>query len=121
MKLGELAAVIASLGFVALVAFLSTTLLRVQGLLSSTQALVQDLQRNGMPILEELRETVATLNVELDRVDSIMAAAESVSSSVANVTQLVTSATRNPIIKGLSFLAGMRAGVSSLRRRKKVR
>ncbi|MGH3117919.1 MAG: DUF948 domain-containing protein, partial [Gaiellales bacterium] len=100
MTLGQVAGLIAALAFAGLVVFISLTLMRVQGLLLSTQDLLKDVQRTAVPVLEEVRQTVATLNVELDRVDGIMAAAESVSSSVSNVARLVTSAATNPLIKG---------------------
>jgi uncharacterized protein YoxC len=119
VTLGQVAGLIAALAFAGLVVFISLTLMRVQGLLLSTQDLLKDVQRTAIPVLEEVRQTVATLNVELDRVDGIMAAAESVSSSVSNVTRLVTSAATNPLIKGLSLLAGARAGMRSFGRRGK--
>ncbi|MGH2704710.1 MAG: DUF948 domain-containing protein [Actinomycetota bacterium] len=119
MTLGQVAGLIAALAFAGLVVFISLTLMRVQGLLLSTQDLLKDVQRTAVPVLEEVRQTVATLNVELDRVDGIMAAAESVSSSVSNVARLVTSAATNPLIKGLSLLAGARAGMRSFGRRGK--
>jgi hypothetical protein len=71
-----------------------------------------------MPLLKEVRTTVVTLNVEMDRVDGIMASAESAAASVSNVARLVTSATANPIIKGMAFLTGAGVSLRSLRRKR---
>jgi hypothetical protein len=49
-------------------------------------------------------------------VDGILAAASSVSSGVSGVATLVTSATTNPLVKGLAFLAGAKASVKALRK-----
>jgi hypothetical protein len=71
-----------------------------------------------MPLLKEVRTTVVTLNVEMDRVDGIMAAAESAATSVSSVAKLVTSATANPIIKAMAFLSGAGVSLRSLRRKR---
>ncbi len=110
MTWGQAAAMIAALAFVALVAFLALVLSKVGAILSEVQMALNDVRKETMPLLKEVRTTVTTLNVEMDRVDGIMASAESAASSVSNVAKLVTAATANPIIKGLAFLTG--AGVS---------
>lgn len=119
MSGGEIAALIAALGFVALVAFLGMMLVKLYGVLASTQALIQDLNKTTVPLLEELRETVTTVNVEMERIDGIVAAAESAATSVSNVAKLVSAATSSPIIKGLAFLAGTGATARAFRKRKR--
>lgn len=110
MTWGQAAALIAALAFVALVAVLALVLTKVGSILSEVQMTINDVRKETMPLLKEVRTTVTTLNVEMDRVDGIMASAESAASSVSNVAKLVTAATANPIIKGLAFVTG--AGVS---------
>lgn len=110
MTWGAVAALVAALAFVALVVFMAIVLTRVNGLLGEVQIMLHDVRRETMPLLGEVRTTVSTLNVEMDRVDGIMASAESAAASVSSVAKLVTAATANPIIKALAFLAG--AGVS---------
>ena len=117
MTWGQAAALIAALAFVALVAFLAMVLAKIGAILSEVQMTLNDVRKETMPLLKEVRTTVVTLNVEMDRVDGIMAAAESAATSVSNVAKLVTSATANPIIKGMAFLAGAGASLRSLRRK----
>lgn len=119
MSGGEIAALIAALAFVALVAVASVVLLRARGLLSEAEGLVRDLRTTAVPLLQEVQSTVKVLGADLDRVDIILSSAASVSEGVSGVASLVTSATANPLVKGLSMLAGARAGVKSLTSRKK--
>ena len=117
MTWGQAAALIAALAFVALVAFLAMVLAKVAAILSEVQMALNDVRKETMPLLKEVRTTVVTLNVEMDRVDGIMAAAESAATSVSNVAKLVTAATANPIIKGMALLSGAGVGLRSLRRK----
>jgi uncharacterized protein YoxC len=114
---GQAAALIAALAFVALVAFLAMVLAKVGSILNEVQMTINDLRKETMPLLKEVRTTVVTLNVEMDRVDGIMAAAESAASSVSNVAKLVTAATANPIIKGMALLTGAGVSLKALRRK----
>lgn len=115
----EAAALVAALAFLALVVFLAITLVKLHGTLASLQSMVDDLHRTTVPVIEELRETVSTLNVEMDRVDGILASAESVASSASNVAGLVSQTVSNPLVKGIAFLAGVGAGARKLRKRKR--
>ena len=117
MTWGQAAALIAALAFVALVAFLAVVLAKVAAILSEVQMALNDVRKETMPLLKEVRTTVVTLNVEMDRVDGIMASAESAAASVSNVAKLVTAATANPIIKGIALLTGAGVSLRSLRRK----
>jgi uncharacterized protein YoxC len=114
---GQAAALIAALAFVALVAFFAVVLAKVAGILTEVQLTLNDVRKETMPLLKEVRTTVVTLNVEMDRVDGIMASAESAAASVSNVAKLVTAATANPIIKGMALLTGAGVSLRSLRRK----
>ena len=117
MTWGQAAALIAALAFVALVAFFAVVLAKVAAILSEVQLALNDVRKETMPLLKEVRTTVVTLNVEMDRVDGIMASAESAAASVSNVAKLVTAATANPIIKGMALLTGAGVSLRSLRRK----
>lgn len=116
MSGNEWAALIASLAFVALVVFLAVTLVKLHGTLSSLQVMVEDMHRSTVPVLKELKDTVTILNVEMDRVDGILASAESVASSASNVAGLVNQAVSNPLVKALALLAGIGAGARKFRK-----
>ncbi|GAC1365347.1 MAG: DUF948 domain-containing protein [Actinomycetota bacterium] len=122
MTWGQVAGLIAALAFVALVVFLALMLNKVTSILSEAQLMINDLRRETVPLLEEVRSTVTTVNVEIERVDGIMASAETMAASVSNVARLVTVATANPIIKGLAFMTGAGVSLKALgRKRDKVK
>lgn len=118
MTAGQAAALIAALAFTVLVAFLCTVLSRTHRVLAETEHLIVDIHRSAIPLIEDVRVMLASVTQELDQVDGILSAASSVSSGVSGVANLVTSAAANPLVKGLSFMAGARATVRSLRRDK---
>ena len=116
MSGGEIAGLIAALAFAALVAVLSTVLMRANRVLSEAEKLVIDVHRSAVPLMEDVRVTLHAVQKELDRVDHILASVGNVSSGVSNVAGLVTTATTNPLVKGLSFLAGARATMKALKK-----
>lgn len=116
MSGGEIAALIAAFAFAALVAVLSTVLLRAHRVLAEAERLVVDVRRSAVPLIDDARVTLNAVTHELDRVDGILASVGSVSSGVSGVAKLVTTAAANPLVKGLSFLAGARASVKSLKK-----
>jgi len=118
MTWGQVALLIIALAVVALVAVLGVVLSKVAGLLTDVTLTLNDVRKETMPLLAEVRTTVTTLNVEMDRVDGILASAESAAASVSNVAKLVTAATANPVIKALAFLTGAGVGVKALKRKK---
>lgn len=118
MTPGQVAALIAAGAFAALAAVAAILVFRLHSAVVSAQAAVTDLHRATVPVLEELRSAVSSLNMELDRVDGILASVEGVSASVSNVAHLVTAATANPVIKGLAFLAGAGAAARAVRKKR---
>ena len=116
MSGGEWAALIAALSFTVLVAVLSTVLLRAHRVLAEAERLVVDVRRSAVPLIDDARVTLQAVTQELDRVDGILASVGSVSSGVSGVANLVTSAAANPLVKGLSFLAGARATMKSFKK-----
>lgn len=118
MTWSQAALLIIALAVVALVAVLGVVLSKVAGLLTDVTLTLNDVRKETMPLLAEVRATVTTLNVEMDRVDGILASAESAAASVSNVAKLVTAATANPVIKALAFLTGAGVGVKALKRKK---
>ena len=115
---GQVAALIAAIAFAVLVAFLCAVLVRTHRVLAEAERLVVDVHRSAVPLIDDVRVTLAAVTQELDRVDGILASAASVSAGVSGVANLVTSAAANPLVKGLSFMAGARATMKSLRKEK---
>jgi hypothetical protein len=74
----------------------------VQALISTLRSLretVDDLRRETLPVIAELRATVATANGELARVDELLDTAEEVGARVEATSRLTWMVLRNPLVK----------------------
>ncbi len=74
----------------------------VQSLISTLRSLretVDDLRRQTLPAIAELRATVATANGELARVDDLLDTAEEVGARVEATSRLTWLVLRNPLVK----------------------
>jgi uncharacterized membrane protein YccC len=67
---------------------------------------VEELRRESLPIVSELRVTVQQANNELERVDTLLGTAESISTTVDSASRLAYLAFSNPVIKALAFATG---------------
>lgn len=79
--------------------------------LRSVAAVVEDLNREAMPLLVDLRDDAARASAELDRVGDLVGAAESVTRRVDGASRLAYATFSNPLVKVLAFGSGVgRAG-----------
>lgn len=67
---------------------------------------VDELRREALPAVMELRGTVQQAGAELERVDTLLGTAESISATVDSASRLAYLAFSNPVIKGLAFASG---------------
>ena len=78
--------------------------------LRSLRETVEDLRRQTLPAIAELRATVAAANGEIARVDSLLDTAEEVGARVEATSRLAWLVMRNPLVKLASAsVAGDRA------------
>ncbi len=78
--------------------------------LRSLRETVEDLHRQTLPAIAELRSTVAAANGEIARVDSLLDTAEEVGARVEATSRLAWLVMRNPLVKLASAsVAGDRA------------
>ena len=84
----------------------------VLSLLSLTRAATElrraaeDLRNETLPVVAQLRETVANADAELERVDGLIGTAENVTATVDSASRLAYLALSNPVIKILAFASG---------------
>ena len=107
MSASDLAAVLVSVAvFTALIVLLFAT----QALLRSLRELraaVEVLQRETPPLIEELRDAVREAGEEVERVDQLLNAAESISATVDSASRLGYLAFRAPLIRFMAFVKGV--------------
>jgi len=111
--LGGIAAIIAACAWGLLAIFLAIVLVNVFRLLESVKVTIDDMRRETVPLLGEVRVTVTDVNKELERVDVTLDSVARISKSVERVTGLVEQAMSGPLVK----LAAAGAGISRAVRR----
>jgi predicted PurR-regulated permease PerM len=107
MSAGDFAAVLVVL--LAFGAFV-LVLLAVQALVRSLRDLRQALDQlhdETLPLLAELRSTVHDAGAEVERVDQLLDAAESISATVDSATRLSYLAFRAPLLRFVAFFKGI--------------
>ncbi|HOC12712.1 MAG TPA: DUF948 domain-containing protein [Propionicimonas sp.] len=127
MSAGEVAGLIAAMAAVAFVVFCAVPLLKLGRVLEELRLAVRDLGHNSVPILQELRGTVAATNSELGKlslvtedVAKVSAHATVVSENAAQLSTLFTSTLGGPMIKTAAFTYGVRQAVGGRKPSKKA-
>jgi hypothetical protein len=99
------------LGAVAVAAVLLTVLSSITKTLHSLAEVVEDLNREALPLLAELRGDAEKATAGLERVGDLVGAAESVTRRVDGASRLAYATFSNPVVKALAFGSGIgRAG-----------
>ncbi|HET7488225.1 MAG TPA: DUF948 domain-containing protein [Acidimicrobiales bacterium] len=117
MSGGEIAALIASLALLVLAIGLLFALSSLTQTLRSVRGAVEELRRETVPLVANLRVTVDQANTELVRIDGVMDRAESIGSTVDAASRLAYLALGNPVIKVLALAAGTTRAARRFRRR----
>jgi uncharacterized protein YoxC len=126
MSVGEVAGLIAAVAAVGLVVFCAVPLLKLGRVLEELRLAVRDLGHNSVPILQELKGTVAATNDELSKLSLVtedVARASShatvVTENAAQLTTLFTATLGGPMIKTAAFTYGVRQAISGKRKKAK--
>jgi hypothetical protein len=91
------------LALVALVA-LASALLRT---LHELRATVDAVRRESVAVLAELSATAAAAGVDVDRIDGLLDAAESISANLEGASRVGYVAFRRPVVKVVAFWRGV--------------
>ena len=125
MSVGEVAGLIAAIAAVALVALTAVPLLKLGRVLEEVRLAVRDLGHNSVPILVELKGTVAATNEELSKlslvtedVAKVSSHATVVSENAAQLSTIFRSTLGGPLIKTAAFTYGVRKAVSGKKKAK---
>lgn len=94
---------------------LALVMLRLFTVVSSLKELVDGITKETVPLIHDVDETVKGVNHEIERVDTIMASAQSVAKNVETISHTVQAAVTNPLVKALAFMAGARRASKKFR------
>lgn len=89
-----------------LVIGLCFVLVSVFRLVSEVADLVHGISSQTVPLLDGLNETVSGVNVELARIDTIIAGVQSITDTTDSLVGIVHATVSNPMIKAAAYAAG---------------
>jgi len=112
MSVGEIAGLVAAIGFVVLVGATAYPLIKLGKVLEETRVAVRGLSDGTLPLLSEVTTTVASTNEQLVKVDSITSNVAQVSTNVSALTSLFAATLGSPVVKVAAFSYGVRRAVS---------
>lgn len=118
MSAADLAAVIVTGVCFAVVVVLVLAVISMVRTMRELRATVDELRQAALPMVEDLRGTVARAGAELDRVDGVIGRAERISTTVDHASRLTYRAFAPPLIKGLALVSGVGRAARRFRRRR---
>src|SRR5262245_27728681 len=80
--------------------------------ITSTRDLIDGVTKQTVPLLGEVGTTVSLVNQEIGRVDGILATAETATTTVGNVVNVVSSTVTSPLVRASAFAWGLRRAIS---------
>jgi hypothetical protein len=79
---------------------------------------IEEVRRETLPVVVEIRTAVGQANADLERVDTLLGTAESISTTLDSASRLAYLAFSNPVIKALAFASGTGRAARRFRRRR---
>lgn len=77
---------------------------------------VDELRRETVGMIAEMRAAVRDATYEVDRVDALLTTAESVGENLDSASRLVRRTVQHPVVKVMAFSTGTRRAVARFRR-----
>ncbi len=109
---GDTALIVLSAFWGILVLALCVVLLNTFRVLESTKITIDTMREETVPLLREVRTSLEKTNREIDRVDGVLESAATIVGRVEKLSGLVEEAASSPLVKVISFGAGLRKGVA---------
>jgi hypothetical protein len=106
----DLAIVLVTVVTVAAFTVLVVALLSLLRALRELREVLADVQREALPLVADLRDTVVQAGAEVDRVDELLETAASIQHTVDAASRLTYVAFSNPLIKVVAFFRGIGRG-----------
>ena len=113
---GDVAAIIVAIIMAVLVAFLCVSLASLTRTMRAMRDTLDEMRRETLPVVVAMHNTVRKANGDLERVDTLLTTAESISVTVDSAARLAYLAFSNPLIKVMAFGAGSARAVRRFRR-----
>lgn len=119
MSAGEIAAVAGAVAIGVVTLGLLLALGAAIRTLGAMRAAVDDVRRVTVPLLTDLHSAVRKADADMDRVESLLGTAESISGTVDSASRLAYTAFSSPLVKMIALGSGTARAVRRLRHRNK--
>jgi uncharacterized protein YoxC len=116
---GDTALIIVAAVWGVLVLFLCLVLANTFRVLESTKMTIDAMREETVPLLREVKTSIEKTNREIDRMDVVLESAGTIVGRVERFSGLLEEAASSPIVKILSFGAGIRKGFAKAAKRAK--
>ena len=113
---GDVAAIIVACLMAVLVAFLCVSLASLTRTMRAMRDTIDEMRRETLPVVVDMRNTVQKANGDLERVDTLLTTAESISVTVDSAARLAYLAFSNPLIKVMALATGTAKAAKALKR-----
>ncbi|MBU4302749.1 MAG: DUF948 domain-containing protein [Actinobacteria bacterium] len=118
MSAGEVSGLIAAIAFALMSVFTVWLLYQLVKTMGILNQFLDEVRVETVPLMTRLQTTMDHVNTELDRVDGILTAVESMSEKVNNVTKVVQEVVTSPVVKAIGIGAGAGKAFGKWRSRK---
>lgn len=119
MSVSQWAGIIAAVAFVILVIFIIPILLQLRKTLATLNQFVERAEREILPTLNKLQTTVEEVNEELAKVNDTTASVQDAAKKIDNIVRVVQEIVSSPLIRVASISAGVQGAVRAFLKRKK--
>jgi hypothetical protein len=100
---------------------LTYVLIRLGGTVGATTSLIQGLERETLPVINESGGTLQRVNAQLDKADIVTDSAVDIADSIDTAVRAVSFTITQPVLKVAGVAEGIAHGFASLRVRKNPR
>ncbi len=114
MSAGDLAAVVVTGVMIAAIVAIALAVSSLLRTLRDLNATLAEVQREVLPLLGELRDTVSAAGAEVERVDELLDTAEAISATVEGASRVGYLAFRRPLIRAVALGRGIGRGARRL-------
>lgn len=104
--MGHAAGLVAAIAFAVMSLFTAWLLFQLIQTMGIVNQFLDEVRIETIPLITRFQATMDHVNNELDRVDGILTAVESMSQKANNATKVVQEVVTSPIVKAISISAG---------------
>jgi len=102
----EVAALVVAVAAGITLTVLLAVVVALLGTVRELRATVEALRVESLAVVEDLQEAVRGTNAELERIDNVLLAAESVTGTLDSASKLAYLTVGSPVVKGLALATG---------------